>query len=436
MLSISHCSRYFELPQVLRDGVAREKAIERAAFYLSMGSAVSIILSIALSQLLLGLALVAILASGRNLRFPPIKLPLALFFLVTVVAVAASDDPAGGLPQIRKFFVFGILLAVFNSFKTLDQIRRLVLAWADLALLSAFASFVQLWHRHWLAIQQNANDYGFYLDGRITGFASHWMTFGAEQMIVLLMLLSFLFFPPDRRGKLLAMASVPVLWVSIVFGLTRSIFLLGVPLGVLYLLWSRKRGAIAVLALALIAISVTAPVYVRDRVLSVVKPHKEIDSNLRRIIMIRTGWEMVKAHPWLGLGPEQIKSQFMNYVPKDVSRPLPKGWYGHLHNVYLQYAAERGIFGLLTILWLIGKVLYDFLASLREKSLASEARYVLYGAVAVILALLAEGFFEYNFGDSEVLTMFLIVMSCGYVAMEAPNTHTCNPFVVVPARVE
>jgi len=35
----------------------------------------------------------------------------------------------------------------------------------------------------------------------------------------------------------------------------------------------------------------------------------------------------------------------------------------------------------------------------------------------VILAILAEGFFEYNLGDSEVLTMFLVVTTGAYVAI-------------------
>lgn len=425
-----HVNERSSVPPASEESAIPQRAIENAALYLSWGSAVSIIFSIALSQLLLGLALVAVAASGRRLRFPPIKLPLALFFLLTVLAVIMSPDPYGGLPQIRKFFVFGIILAVFNSFKTLRQMRNLVLTWTGFALLSAIASFVQLWHRHTLALEQNANDYGFYLDGRITGFASHWMTFGAEQMIVLLMLLSFLLFSPERRGKILALAGLPVLWLSIVLGLTRSIFLLGVPTGVIYLLWNRKRWVVAALAIGLAFTSIVAPFQVRDRVLSAVKPHKEVDSNLRRVIMIRTGWEMVKAHPWLGLGPEQIGPQFLNYVPKDVSRPLPKGWYGHLHNVYLQYAAERGILALFMMMWLIGKVLHDFLASLRSGNLTPEAHYFLHGAVATILALLVEGLFEYNFGDSEVLTMFLVVVSCGYLAIEIEKgkTFTCrNP---------
>ena len=45
------------------------------------------------------------------------------------------------------------------------------------------------------------------------------------------------------------------------------------------------------------------------------------------------------------------------------------------------------------------------------------ARFVLHGAIAVILAVLAEGFFEYNLGDSEVLTVFLNVMGFGYIAL-------------------
>ncbi len=87
-----------------------------------------------------------------------------------------------------------------------------------------------------------------------------------------------------------------------------------------------------------------------------------------------------------------------------------------MHNVYLQYAAERGVPTLLIFLWMIAKILWDFTRALRQKSASPEARFVLQGAIAVILALLAEGYAEYNFGDSEVLTMFLAVVAFGYVA--------------------
>jgi hypothetical protein len=47
-----------------------------------------------------------------------------------------------------------------------------------------------------------------------------------------------------------------------------------------------------------------------------------------------------------------------------------------------------------------------------------DRRFLLHGGIAVVLATLAEGLFEHNLGDSEVLTMFLVVVACGYLALE------------------
>jgi hypothetical protein len=45
----------------------------------------------------------------------------------------------------------------------------------------------------------------------------------------------------------------------------------------------------------------------------------------------------------------------------------------------------------------------------------------------VVLAIMAEGFFEYNLGDSEVLTMFLVVVACGYIALEKEVAALAEP---------
>src|ERR1035441_10910323 len=145
--------------------------LKRAGFYLAFGSAVSILFSIAISQILLGLSLAAVLASGEVLRFPPIRLPLAAFCVITVVAVLASPDPYGGTPQIRKFFVFAILLVICSTFKTLREVRHLIFAWTGTALLSGLFGIAQFAHR-----RQEANTYAFLLDGRITDFLSDSLT--------------------------------------------------------------------------------------------------------------------------------------------------------------------------------------------------------------------------------------------------------------------
>ena len=47
----------------------------------------------------------------------------------------------------------------------------------------------------------------------------------------------------------------------------------------------------------------------------------------------------------------------------------------------------------------------------------SDERFLLHGAIAIVIAAMVEGFFEYNLGDSEVLTMFLVTLACGYSAL-------------------
>jgi len=163
-----------------------------------------------------------------------------------------------------------------------------------------------------------------------------------------------------------------------------------------------------------------APDSVRSRFVSMFQPRAELDSNQHRIVCWRTGWEMIKAHPWFGVGPEHVRIQFDQYVPPDIARPLPTGWYGHLHNIYVHYAAERGIPTMLALLWLLVKILFDFArAARRAPPGRSDPKFLLQGAIAAVLAIMVAGIFELNLGDSEVLTMFLTLVACGYAAAGA-----------------
>jgi len=364
----------------------------------------------------MALAFAVLLFSGLPLKLPPIKLPLVLFMIGTVISLLASVDPRSGSPQIRKFYVFLILLLISSTFRRAAEVRGLVLAWSFVASLSALRSLFQFFQKYQDAREAHQNFYQYYIGERITGFMSHWMTFGGEEMVVLLMLAAFLFFSPATKWKTAGWICAAVLGLSLVLGMTRSIFLLGMPLGMLYLLWFWHRWLVVAVPVVAVAILFSiAPL--RERANSILQPHGETDSNMHRTVTRRTGLEMIKAHPLLGLGPEQVKAQFDRWVPADIPRPLPDGWYGHLHNIYLQYAAERGIPTMLAMMWLIGKVLFDFFQRIR-RGVTGDMRFILHGAVAVILAILAEGMLEYNLGDSEVLTMFLCVVACGYVAIE------------------
>src|ERR1700678_2153354 len=149
----------------------------------------------------MGLALAALLFSSTPLRLPPIKLPLALFLMGTVISLLASGHIQQGMPQIRKFYVFFMLLVVYSTFRSLAQIRAIVLLWTAVATLSAARSMFQFLRVYQQSEELGRSFYDLYLGARITGFMSHWMTFGGEEMIVLLLLASYLFFSRESRWK-------------------------------------------------------------------------------------------------------------------------------------------------------------------------------------------------------------------------------------------
>lgn len=388
----------------------------RAALYLAMASATAALVSIAASQILLGTAIVAMLVSRRRWRLPPSWIPLAVFLALTLVSVAASGDPAAGWPQVKKFFVFVTLLLFVSLAPTASDVRRMIAAWTLVSAVSAAIGLFQFAMKYREARRQGANFYEFYVGDRTTGFMSHWMTFGGEQMIVLLLLGALLLFAARPRWFWLGWLTVGLLGVSLLAGYTRSIWL-GAGLGALYLAWNWRRAAVAALPVALGLVLWANPGDVRARFVSSFQPKNDrIDSNRFRDVTRRAGLRMIQAHPWLGLGPGLVGKQFDRYVPPDEPRPLPPGFYGHLHNIYVHYAAERGIPAMLALMTFLGWVLVDLARFLRRR--AAEARFLWHGAVAMVLAILASGFYEVNLGDSEVLTLVLAILGCAYAAAE------------------
>lgn len=390
-----------------------------AAYYLAFASAAAVLVSIAASQLLLALALAALLLSDTRLRLPPIWLPLAVFVLGTLAALAASEDVAAGAPQVRKLFVLAMLPVIFSTFRETAQVRRLALAWAAVGSVSAGVGLVQFVVKYREARRLGSGFYEHYVAERISGFMSHWMTFGGQLMLVGLVLAAWLLFTEESpRHRAAAAAGCLLIALALALNMTRSIWL-ATGVGALYLLWQRKRVLLLAAPLGVAALLWLGPQSLRTRLVSIYRPRQEVDSNLHRIVCWRTGWRMIQAHPWLGLGPEMVRLRFLEYLPPDAPQPLPTGWYGHLHNLYLHYAAERGIPTALALVWLLAQMFWDFHRAARRLAVrCAPARFVLHGCAAAVLAVATSGIFELNLGDSEVLMLFLAMAAGGYLALE------------------
>src|SRR5262249_11514335 len=120
---------------------------------------------------------------------------------------------------------------------------------------------------------------------------------------------------------------------------------------------------------------------------------------------------MIKDHPLFGVGPERIYTEFPNYY-RGRDLEAEHFYYGHLENNILQLAAERGLLCLAAFLWFI----FELYGSLIEivKTDRNGARWVTISALAALTGFVVSGFFEYNFGDSEVLLLLLFIVSLPY----------------------
>ncbi len=394
-----------------------EEARDRVLVTVAILAAVFIQISIAVSQTLLGVGILLLFLREHRLRFPRVWIPLAGLFLWTIAADLLSPDPWGGRAQIRKFFVFLFLPLLYGVFTVhWDKVRLLLLGWIAAATASGLLGLGQFVWKYEYARRTGKDFYVMYVERRITGFESHWMTFGALQLATLSLVLAHMFFARHRFPRWVY-ASGLVLCAAIVLGWTRSIWLATLP-SILYLVWFWRPKMVWLVPVVLVVAFVVAPAGTKDRLTSLVHPHGETDSNRHRVITFRTGVQMIKAHPWFGIGPEEIGREFNSYLPKDVRLPLPSGYYGHLHNIYVQYGAERGLPGLFLVLAFIGLAVADCIAAiiqLRGRPCLELA--LLHGTVAVTIGILVGGLFEYNLGDSEVLMMFVAVVALGYTAV-------------------
>jgi O-antigen ligase len=204
---------------------------------------------------------------------------------------------------------------------------------------------------------------------------------------------------------------LPALVAALVVTFTRSAWVgTCVGVGILFLL--RDFRLVGLLPIAFGAFLILAPASLTARLYSTFSLTDP--SNVDRVAMMKAGWRIVKKDPLTGIGPNMVIQVYPTVRDKTAVNQLNP----HLHNVPLQIAAERGIPALLVWLWFIVTLVRDFLRQ-RRASFPSLSN----AGLAAIGAMLAAGLFEYNFGDSEFLMLFLVLVTLPYAATFSPHAR-------------
>jgi O-antigen ligase len=369
-----------------------EAPLERAACLTLLAFAAALQVSIAAADILLtittALWLGMILRNRERVDVPKMFWPLAAYAAATLVASVFSVDPRVSLVDSKQLVLLVIVPLVYRLFRG----RRALLATDVIISVGAISAA-------WGIIQYLILNYDN-LGRRPQGALGLYMTYSGLLMLVACAAVARVMFA--RHHRVWAALVLPALIFALAFTFTRSAWVGAcVGLGVLFLL--RDFRLIGLLPIVFGAFLVFAPATLTARLYSTFSLTDP--SNRDRLAMMKSGWRIIKDDPLTGVGPDMIIQVYPAYRDKDaVNQRNP-----HLHNVPLQIAAERGIPALLVWLWFIVTLIRDFWRMRRsdQPSLSN-------AALAGIAAMLAAGLFEYNFGDSEFLMLFLVLVTLPY----------------------
>ena len=385
-------------------------------------SVLTYLFSIAITQAFLALAglllAVHLLRSHPRISFPPVKLPLLLFCLQTVISVFWAANTAAAWFAVRKLVLFLIILMAVNLIVSL---RHLVWLWKGLFVEAAFVGLIAagqfIRQFRVLSVEHPHHVYPYLISNRITGLMGDWMNFGGQQMLVFIILAAFLLLAL-RAGRIWWVVAA-IVGLSIALNLTRGVWL-GCFLALVYLLWRWKPRWVLALPVLAAVIYLFAPRIVHERLWLALHPTRDPALSIR-FEMWETGLNMIKAHPWVGVGPNNIPQVYDLYLPP--GRAPESGFHDHMHDNFIQFAAERGLPCLVAWVWLMAALLWQ-MWKVRKK--CRTGRWLIDGAIAGWLAFVVEGFFEFNFGTSPVLMVFLFVVSIPFVVEQIERRTGSN----------
>jgi O-antigen ligase len=248
-------------------------------------------------------------------------------------------------------------------------------------------------------------------DWRASGFYGHYTTYSeALQLIASLAVGLFIAIPRKRSLKAILLVMV-ILGQSIALLLTVTraswlAFLLSIF--VIILVGASRRMALVMAVCALLIIP--AALFVLQQKRNVGFFDSKDGSTTYRETVWREGFALLTSktrHLLVGVGMNSIIRHRREWGLFDQGR-LP---IGHMHSTPLQLALERGVPALLV--WLILLFVYGRMLFRTARSPQPEEwieRGTMLGALGGLIGFLSSGIVHYNWGDSEVVMIFYIIM--------------------------
>ena len=378
--------------------------LERVTAALLLGFVAALQVSIALAHILLTATLLSwVLLHVRERGHPSAPaffLPLVVYAGLTFVSSLFSVDPTTSLVDSKQLVLLAIVPAVYDLARG-PRAATVVDVIISVGAASAVFGIVQYGVLHYDNLGQ-----------RPQGTLTHYMTYSGVLMLVIGAAAARLVF--GSRDRIWPALVMPALVVALALTFTRNAWIGAcVAAGLLFVLKDFRLTGLLPVVLA--ALFVLAPEGLINRLTSTF--NAQDPANQDRFAMIEVGALMVRDRPLTGVGPNMVPQVYAEYRPDyAVNETNP-----HLHNVPLQIAAERGLPALAVWFWFVGAASVALFRLFRKGE-----RVLAAAALASMAAMLAAGLFEYNFGDSEFLMLFLVLITLPFAASRADDAAAAS----------
>lgn len=375
--------------------VRRYDALEQIALGALFGLAGSLQFSIAIAQICLTIALVSWAALAildrERVEVPRFFWLLVAYAGITLVSAAVSPDLRVSLSACKQMVLFLIVPLVY----------RLAIGTRGASMITVIISCAAASAA--VGIFQYAILRYDYLQQRPQGTLGHYMTYSGLLMLVIGAALARILF--GRRDRLWAALVMPALAAAVAVTFTRSAAV-GACAAAAVLLTLKDFRLLALLPVVAAIFLAVAPGPISRRFASTFDLS---DPTVRdRVAMLREGERMIRDHPLVGVGPNMVQVRYAEYRDSEaVNETNP-----HLHNVPMQIAAERGLPALAIWIWFVVSLGVALVRRVRIEN----QRFLAAAGLAALVSMLAAGMFEYNFGDSEFLMLFLVLVTLPFAA--------------------
>ena len=260
-------------------------------------------------------------------------------------------------------------------------------------------------------------------DRRATGFYDHWTTYAESLQLIGSVALGLFVALPRKRGRnvILLAAAIAGICGALLLTVTRASWLSFLLSAILIAALGLSRRALIVIAACAIPV-VLAGLFVLHQKRNVGFFDQKDDSIAWRQKIWREGFQLLTSNPRhlaVGVGMDSIKSHWREWDLFEGGK-LPMG---HMHSDYLQLALERGVPTLIAWLILLGTYAWTLWKTQRRVSKQDwiEKGLVL-GALGGLLGFMSSGVVHYNWGDSEVVMIFYLIMGLSLVVARSVRT--------------